>query len=199
MDVILLERVAKLGQIGDVVRVKDGFGRNFLLAKGKALRATKDNKTVFEGMKAELQANNLKAKGEAEAASKKIEGKKVIIIRQAAESGQLYGSVTARDIVAKLAEDGVTLNKSQIAINAPIKLIGMHQVPVSLHPEVEVPITVTVARSPDEAERLARGENVLGRAGEADEAEVAAEAFFEPDAIKAQEGDEAEESEEKDA
>jgi large subunit ribosomal protein L9 len=183
MDVILLERINKLGHMGDVVHVKDGYARNYLLAKGKALRATKDNRERFEGMKAELQEKNQEARASAGTVAEKLEGKKIIIIRQASEAGHLYGSVTTRDIMAKLAEDGVTVARSQIIIHAPIKALGVHTVPVALHAEVEVPVTVTVARSVDEAERLARGEDVTVRREdiEADEA-LASTAFFDPDA-----------------
>lgn len=183
MDVILLERINKLGHMGDVVHVKDGYARNYLLAKGKALRATKDNRERFEGMKAELQQKSQEARASASTVAEKLEGKKIIIIRQASEAGHLYGSVTTRDIMAKLAEDGITVSRSQIIIHAPIKALGVHTVPVALHAEVEVPVTVTVARSLDEAERLARGEDVTVRREdiEADEA-LASTAFFDPDA-----------------
>jgi large subunit ribosomal protein L9 len=178
MEVILLERVAKLGQMGDVVRVKDGFARNFLLPKGKALRATKDNKARFEGMKAQLEATNLEQKGEAEAVGKKLDGQSFIVTRQASETGQLYGSVSGRDIATLLGEGGFTVTRNQISLNAPIKAIGLHKVPVALHPEVEVSITINVARNADEAERQARGEDMTVRREEAeeDEAEAAAEA-----------------------
>lgn len=186
MDVILLQRVAKLGQMGDVVRVKDGFARNFLLPKGKALRATADNKTRFEGMKKELVATNLAAKGEAGKIGKTLDGKSFTVLRQASETGQLYGSVSTRDIAAIVEAGGFTLNRSQIALNAPIKTIGQHKVPVVLHPEVEVSIDVVVARSEDEAGRLKRGEDVNVRREDAEEdaeaARVAAEEFFEPGA-----------------
>src|SRR5919198_5199204 len=163
MEVILLERVAKLGQMGDVVRVKDGFARNYLLPRGKALRATKENRTRFEKMKVELEARNLELKGEAAKISGKVDGKRVVVLRQASETGQLYGSVTSRDIVGLLAAEGVNLNRGQILLQAPIKTIGQHKVPIALHPEIEVAITVTVARNADEAERLARGEDVVVR------------------------------------
>jgi len=189
MEVILLERVAKLGQMGEVVRVKDGFARNYLLPKGKALRATTENKSRFEGMKQELETRNVELRGEAAKISTKIEGKTVVILRQAGESGQLYGSVTSRDIASLLGSDGFTVNRSQVVLNAPIKAIGMHKIPVLLHPEVEVFITVTVARSADEAERLARGEDVTIRREEAEEAQeavlaAAEEAFLEPEAVE---------------
>jgi large subunit ribosomal protein L9 len=186
MEVILLERVGKLGQMGDVVRVKDGFARNFLLPRGKALRATADNKTRFEGMKSELQAKNLEMKGEAGKVAGKIDGKTYVVIRQASEGGQLFGSVSTRDIAALLNADGAEIARGQISLNAPIKAIGAYKVPLALHPEVEVSITVTVARSQDEAERIGRGENVLiARTDEEEQAVAAlanAETFFEPGA-----------------
>ena len=195
MEVILLERIAKLGQMGDVVRVKDGFGRNFLLPKGKALRATEANRAKFETMKVDLQAQNLATKAEADKIGSKLDGKSYPVIRQASETGQLYGSVSPRDIAMLLTENGFEVDRNQIALNVPIKTIGQHKVPVQLHPELEVSITVNVARSADEAERLARGENVTIRrqAGDdEDEAEVAlaaAEAVFEPGAGAAAEGE----------
>ena len=190
MEVILLERVAKLGQMGEVVRVKDGFARNYLLPKGKALRATDENRARFEGMKVELETRNVELRGEAKKVASKIDGKSIVVLRQAAETGQLYGSVSSRDIAALLAEDGFLLTRAQLALNAPIKTIGMHKVPLSLHPEVEVSITVTVARSKDEAERLARGEDITLRREEADQPDEAApaiaeEAFFEPEVVEA--------------
>jgi len=200
MEVILLERVAKLGQMGEVVRVKDGFARNYLLPKGKALRATNENKARFEGMKVELEARNVELRSEAKTIAVKIDGKGIVVLRQAGESGQLYGSVSTRDIAGLLAEQGFGVNRSQIVLNAPIKEIGMHKVPVLLHPEVEVSITVTVARSADEAERIARGEDVTVRREEADEAAaavpaVAEEAFFEPEVVEARHAREAKEQE----
>src|SRR6185437_1031540 len=183
MEVILLERIAKLGQMGDVVRVKDGFARNFLLPRGKALRATADNKSRYESMKSELQARNLELKGGAEKLASTLDGKSVTVLRQASESGQLYGSVSTRDIAALLNADGATINRSQIALNTPIKAIGQYKVPLALHPEVETNITVLVARSEDEAARLARGEDVNVRREQAEEdaeaAREAAESFFE--------------------
>jgi large subunit ribosomal protein L9 len=194
MQVILLERIAKLGQMGDVVRVRDGYGRNFLLPRGKALRATDENRARFESMKAELETRNLERRGEAEQVAVKLDGKGFTVVRQAAETGQLYGSVSSRDIVALLGENGFKVDRAQILLNAPIKTIGIHPVPVALHPDVESAITITVARSADEAERLARGEDVLARSeGEedaipaAEDAEAAAE-FFEPEAEAARRG-----------
>jgi len=193
MEVILLERVAKLGQMGDVVRVKDGFARNFLLPKGKALRATKENRSRFEGMKAELEARNLEQKGEADKVGQKLNGQSFTVLRQAAEGGQLYGSVSPRDLAALVTEKGFVVNRAQIAINNPIKSIGLHKVPVSLHPEVEVMIEVIVARNSDEAERIARGEDVAvaRQETEAEKAEAAAEAFFEPEVAEARRSREA--------
>jgi len=185
MEVILLERIGKLGQMGDVVRVKDGFARNFLLPRGKALRATADNKKRFEEMKSELQARNLEMKGEAGNLAGKLDGKTYVVLRQASEAGQLFGSVSSRDIAALIKTDGAEVGRSQIVLNAPIKTIGQYKVPLALHPEVEVAITVTVARSADEAARIARGEDVTVRRTEAEEeaaaAAAAAEAVFEPE------------------
>jgi large subunit ribosomal protein L9 len=180
MEVILLERVGRLGHMGDVVRVKDGFARNFLLPKGKALRATKENRAKYEGMKVELEARNTHMRGEAQQVGGTLDGKSFVVLRQASEVGQLYGSVSGRDVAAILNEAGFKdVTRSQIALNAPIKTIGLHKVPVALHPEVEVMITINVARSADEAERIARGEDVTARRDEADEAEaVAAGDFF---------------------
>jgi len=185
MEIILLERVAKLGQMGDVVKVKDGFARNFLLKRGKALRATADNRAKYDGMKAELEANNIKAKGEAAKVAEKIDGRDIIIIRQASETGQLFGSVTVRDIVAALAADGITVNRPQVWLDAPIKAIGQQKLTVAVHPEVEAYITVTVARSADEAERIKRGEDISTRQEDRDaaaEAIAAAGEFFDPEA-----------------
>jgi large subunit ribosomal protein L9 len=181
MEVILLQRVAKLGQMGDVVRVKDGYARNFLLPKGKALRATDANRKRFDTMKVDLEARNLEQKGEAQKVGGKLDGKSFIVLRQASETGQLYGSVSTRDLAALLSGSGFAVNRNQIELNAPIKAIGLHKVPVSLHPEIEVSVTVNVARNADEAERQARGEDVTVRREAAEEAAepVAAEAFFE--------------------
>jgi large subunit ribosomal protein L9 len=189
MEVILLERVGRLGQMGDVVRVKDGFARNFLLPRGKALRATADNKSQFESMKSELQARNIELKGGAEKIAATLDGKTVTVLRQASESGQLFGSVTTRDIATLLSTSSATVSRSQVALNAPIKAIGQHKVPLALHPEVETIVTVIVARSEQEAERIGRGEDVTVRRTEAEEEAAAAlataETFFEPEAAKA--------------
>ena len=157
MNVILLERVPKLGQMGDVVKVKPGFARNFLLPQKKALRATKDNITYFESQRKTLEAQNLERRSEAEAVGAKMSDIKVTLIRQASEALQLYGSVTSRDIADGAVAEGVKLQRSQIELDKPIKTLGAHKIKVHLHPEVTVEITAIVARSPDEAEFLAKG------------------------------------------
>jgi large subunit ribosomal protein L9 len=160
MEVILLERVAKLGQMGETVRVKDGYARNFLLPGGKALRATEANKKRFADQRVQLEARNLQLKTEAAAVAEKLDGQTYVIIRQAGETGQLYGSVSTRDIAETVTAGGFSLTRNQIALHTPIKTIGLHSVPVQLHPEVDVKITVNVARSPEEAERQAKGETI---------------------------------------
>jgi large subunit ribosomal protein L9 len=187
MEVILLERIARLGQMGDVVRVKDGFARNFLLPRGKALRATAENRTRFEGMKSELEARSLTLKAEAAQVAEKLDGKSFSVLRQSSEAGQLFGSVSPRDLVGLIGDAGFRVNRNQIALNVPIKTIGRHKVPITLHPEVETSITVIVARNSDEAARIARGEDVtqLREVTEQEAAVVAAEAFFEPGAGEA--------------
>ena len=195
MEVILLERVANLGQMGEVVRVKDGFARNFLLPRGKALRATQENRTRFETMKVELEARNLELKGDAQKVADKLNGQSYTVLRQAAEGGQLYGSVSPRDIAALASDRGFALSRSQIALNTPIKMIGLHKVPVTLHPEVEVTINVTVARNADEAQRIARGEDVTVLREEGAEIEAEAQRFFEPDAAEARRAGETPEEE----
>ncbi len=188
MEVILLERIGKLGQMGDVVRVKDGYARNFLLPRNKALRATTDNKARFESMKAELQKKTLEAKGVAGQIAAKVDGKSYTVIRQASESGQLFGSVSPRDIAALLKADGAEISRSHVTLNTPIKSIGQYKVPLDLHPEIEASITVVVARSEAEAVRIARGEDVTVRRTEAEEEAAAAlahaEEFFEEGAGK---------------
>ena len=163
MEVILLERVAKLGQIGDVVRVKDGFARNFLLPRKKALRATDANRQRFETQRVDIEARNLELKQEAKAVAEKLDGHAIVLIRQAGESGQLYGSVSPRDIAETLAQSRFKVSREQVVLNTPIKALGLHAVPVHLHPEVDVKITVNVARSAEEAERQARGEVIATR------------------------------------
>ena len=170
MDVILLERVEKLGQIGDVVTVKNGFARNFLLPNKKALRANAANKKVFEANRTRIESDNASKRGEAEAASSGIDGKSVMLIRQASNVGALYGSVSARDIVEALAADDAKVTKSQIIMKTPIKAIGVHEVKIALHPEVSVTIKVNVARSPEEAELQAKGVDVMASMFEKDEA-----------------------------
>jgi len=186
MDVILLERVAKLGQMGEVVRVKDGYARNFLLPQGKALRATADNRARFETMKVELEARNLKLKAEAQKVADKIDGVNITVLRQAAETGHLYGSVSSRDIAGLLAEKGFKVERSQVALNAPIKTIGLHKISIALHPEIDVSVNLAVARSADEAERVHKGEDVNVVRTEREEANAAAEAFFEATAADAE-------------
>ncbi len=193
MEVILLERIGRLGQMGDVVRVKDGYARNFLLPKGKALRATTDNKARFESMRGELETKNTAAKGEAGTVASKLEGKVLVALRQASETGQLFGSVSPRDIADMIEADGVKVGRSQVVLNAPIKMIGSYKVPIALHPEVEIAVTVNVARSADEAERLARGEDITVRRDQseaearAEAAKKTAEAMFDPEAKRGEE------------
>jgi large subunit ribosomal protein L9 len=163
MEVILLQRVAKLGQMGDVVRVKDGFARNYLLPQGMALRANEASRKRFDRDKTQLEARNLEARKEAEAVAEKLTGQVFVVLRQAGETGQLYGSVSTRD-VAELAEaGGFTIERNQVRLDRAIKTIGLHEVMIALHPEVEVPVSVNVARSADEAERQRRGEDLTRR------------------------------------
>ena len=198
MQVILLERIGRLGQMGDVVTVKDGFARNFLLPQGKALRATKANRERFEKERAQLEARNLELKSEAGAVADKLQGQSFIIIRQAGDSGQLYGSVTTRDISTVVTEGGFSIERRQVMLDRPIKTLGLHDVRIGLHAEVEPRVTVNVARSPDEAARQARGEQVTGKAmDEAEEeairARAAAEKLFEEGAGAELAGEAAEE------
>ena len=177
MEIILLERIAKIGQMGDVVRVRDGFARNFLLPAGKALRATDANKARFETDKAHLEARNLEARKEAEGVAEKLDGQNFIVIRSAGETGQLYGSAAARDIVEVVEAGGFSIARQQVRLDRPIKAIGLHEVQIDLHPEVSVSIALNVARSDDEAKRQARGEDLTRRdAFDEPEAEEAAEA-----------------------
>jgi large subunit ribosomal protein L9 len=188
MEVILLERIGRLGQMGDVVKVKDGYARNFLLPKGKALRATKESRARFDAMRSELEAKNNALKGDANTIAKTLEGKVVVAIRQASETGQLFGSVSPRDIADMISTDGTKITRAQVVLNAPIKTIGQYKVPIALHPEVEITVTVNVARSQDEADRLARGEDITVRREQGDEEAAAeeakknAEAMFDPEA-----------------
>jgi large subunit ribosomal protein L9 len=180
VELILLQRVDKLGQMGDVVKVKPGYARNFLLPQKKALRASKDNRAKFEQQRVQLEAQNVKRREEAERLAERVGGLSVIIIRQAGESGGLYGSVSARDISEGATAGGLTINRSQVVLEHPIKTLGLSQVRVSLHPEVSIPVTVNVARSPEEAERQARGERANAQADE-DEQAPTAENIFEGD------------------
>ncbi|MCL2452697.1 MAG: 50S ribosomal protein L9 [Alphaproteobacteria bacterium] len=158
MEVILLERIGKLGQMGDTVKVKDGYARNFLLPSGKALRATKANKEHFESQRVQLETRNLETRKEAEDLAEKLNGQSFMIIRQAGETGHLYGSVSPRDIAEAATAGGFTTSRNQIILKTPIKSLGLHEVPVQLHPEIEALITINVARSETEAERQAKGE-----------------------------------------
>lgn len=160
MHVILLERIGRLGQMGDVVRVKDGFARNFLLPQGKALRATEANKKHFESQRVVLEARNLELKTEAEGISTKLDGQSFVSIRQAGDTGQLYGSVSTRDIAEVITAGGFTVDRRQVLLDKPIKALGVHDLRVQLHPEVTVKVSINVARSQEEADRQARGEDV---------------------------------------
>jgi large subunit ribosomal protein L9 len=160
MQVILLERVGRLGQMGDVVTVKDGYARNFLLPRGKALRATDANRKQFESQRVHLEARNLELKAEAEAIHAKLNGQKFVAIRQAGDTGQLYGSVSTRDIADAIAAGGFSIDRGQVNLDRPNKMLGLHDVRVSLHPEVQSTVTINIARTPEEAERQARGEDI---------------------------------------
>lgn len=184
MEVILLERIGKLGQMGDVVKVKDGYARNFLLPQGKALRATKPNLERFENERVQLEAQNLERKTDADAVAEKIDGQNFVIIRQAGDTGQLYGSVSTRDVASDITAAGIEIKRQQVLLDAPIKTLGLHPVRIALHPEVEVTVTVNVARSEDEAERQARGEDVTATEDVFDEEEaVAVEEIFEDEEL----------------
>lgn len=185
MQVILLERIARLGQMGDTVTVKDGYARNYLLPQGKALRANETNMKRFENQRVELEARNLERKQEAEAVAEKLEGKSVVAIRSAGETGQLYGSVSTRDIAEILGEEGFNIGRNQVALNQPIKAIGMTAVQISLHPEVEVTVNINVARTADEAERQAKGEDLTSAEaiyGEDVNESANPEDYFDPEA-----------------
>ncbi|NVK47643.1 MAG: 50S ribosomal protein L9 [Rhodobacteraceae bacterium] len=168
MQVILLERVAKLGQMGDVVSVKDGYARNFLLPQEKAMRASEANIKAFEAQKAQLEARNLETKKEAEALAAKLDGQKFVVIRSASDAGALYGSVTPRDAADAATENGFTIDRKQVALKAPIKELGLHELHVILHPEVEATIILNVARSTEEAELQAEGKSIQELAAEAE-------------------------------
>jgi large subunit ribosomal protein L9 len=173
MKVVLLERVEKLGAIGDVVSVKDGFARNFLLPGQKALRATASNLKVFETERASIEARNERARAEASRVGEKLDGMQFILIRQSGDSGQLYGSVNGRDVADAVKEEYGRVDRSQIVLDRPIKTVGMHPVKVRLHPEVTITVTINIARSQDEAERQARGENVIASAFDEERAQAA--------------------------
>ena len=177
MQVILLERIRSLGQMGDVVTVKDGYARNFLLPQGKALRATEANAATFENQRAQLETRNLEQKNEAAAVGERLNGETFVVIRQAGDTGQLYGSVSTRDIAETVTAGGFNTDRRQVALAQPIKELGLHEVDVSLHPEGDVKITINVARSEEEAERQARGEDVTVLEDEGIELET-----FNPDA-----------------
>jgi large subunit ribosomal protein L9 len=203
MQVILLERIGRLGQMGDVVTVKDGFARNYLLPQGKALRATDANRKRFERERAQLEARDLELKSDAQAVSTKLDGQSFIVIRQAGDTGQLYGSVSTRDIATAISEGGFSIERRQVMLDRPIKTLGLHDVRISLHAEVTPHVMVNVARSPDEAARQARGEDVTRAMTEAEEdaeaARVAAEALFEEGAPVEIAGEEEAEDEAADA
>jgi large subunit ribosomal protein L9 len=182
MDVILLERVEKLGGIGDVVKVKNGFARNYLLPRKKALRANESNRQLFEAQRAQIEADNASRRSDAEQASKGVDGKTVQLIRQASNVGHLYGSVSARDIAEALEGVGAHVAKSQVVLDRPIKAIGVHEVKIALHPEVSVTVKVNVARSPEEADLQAQGVDVLQQMFEEQAAPIAAEELAEPEA-----------------
>lgn len=160
MQVILLQRIRKLGQMGEIVSVKDGYARNFLLPQKKAMRATKNNMAVFEQQRAQLETRNLEQKSEAEKIGETLDGKIFVVIRQAGDTGQLYGSVSPRDIAEAITNDGFSIDRKQVLLEKPIKTLGVHELHLQLHPEVEVGISINVARSDEEAERQARGEDV---------------------------------------
>jgi large subunit ribosomal protein L9 len=190
MEVILLERISRLGQMGETVKVRDGFARNFLLPQGKALRANEVNKKRFEGQRAQLEARNLERKSEAAKIAEQLDGKSFIVVRTAGETGQLYGSVSTRDIAELLTAEGFTVARNQVELNHPIKTIGLTNVAIALHPEVEVTITLNVARTADEAERQAKGETLTTAEaiyGEDINENARPENFFDPNAEEADE------------
>ncbi|MFT4162896.1 50S ribosomal protein L9 [Shinella zoogloeoides] len=184
MDVILLERIAKLGQMGETVKVRDGFARNYLLPLGKALRANEANKKRFESERATLEARNLERKSEAQKVAEQLDGKSFVMVRSAGETGQLYGSVAARDIIEALSAEGFNIGRNQVELNTPIKAIGLHKVVLHLHAEVEIAIELNVARSADEAERQAKGESLTSADAiyGVDEDALKPEDFFDPEA-----------------
>jgi len=191
MEVILLERISRLGQMGETVKVKDGYARNFLLPQGKALRANDANKKKFEGQRAQLEARNLERKSEAEKIATDLDGKSFVVVRSAGETGQLYGSVSTRDIADLLTAGGFTVARNQVELNQPIKAIGLTNVAIALHPEVEVTVTLNIARSAEEAERQAKGETLTTAEaiyGEDINENARPENFFDPNSEEAAEG-----------
>ena len=185
MEVILLERISRLGQMGETVKVKDGYARNFLLPQGKALRANEANKKKFEGQRAQLEARNLERKAEASQVAETLDGKSFVAVRSAGETGQLYGSVSTRDIAELITAEGFSINRNQMLLNHPIKTIGLTNVAIALHPEVEVTVTLNIARSPEEAERQAKGETLTTAEaiyGEDINENARPDAFFDPNA-----------------
>ncbi|MBW8283814.1 MAG: 50S ribosomal protein L9 [Rhizobium sp.] len=192
MDVILLERIAKLGQMGETVKVRDGFARNYLLPLGKALRANAANKARFDAERATLEARNLERKSEAQKVADVLDGKSFIVVRSAGETGQLYGSVAARDVVEILGAEGFVIGRNQVELNTPIKTIGLHKVVLHLHSEVEISVELNVARSAEEAERQAQGESLTSADAiyGIDEDALRPEDFFDPDADRDGDGDE---------
>ena len=205
MEVILLERIAKLGQLGDIVNVKPGYARNFLLPQGKAMRANAANKAKFEADRADLEARNAERKSEAEQVKDKLDGNTYVIIRSAGQTGQLYGSVSTRDIATTLDAEGFKVGRNQVSLLAPIKVIGLHELQIQLHPEVDTKITVNVARSEDEAERQAAGEDLTVRDEDQFEHEAVdfdaddvdlSEVFDNPNDVELGDGETADEAEE---
>jgi len=190
MQVILLERIGRLGQMGDIVTVKDGYARNFLLPQGKALRATEANRKHFDSQRAQLEARDLERKTEAEAVAEKLNGQSFIVIRQAGDNGQLYGSVSTRDISEAVTEGGFSIERQQVRLDRPIKMLGLHEVRVSLHGDVVPHVVINVARSEEEATRQARGEDVTRTLTEEEEdaeaARIAAESLFEEGVVPAE-------------
>ncbi len=197
MEIILLERIERLGQMGDVVNVKDGYARNFLLPKGKALRANKANRAQFEVRRVQLEADNLENQKEAHSVAEKIDGNQYTIIRQAGESGQLYGSVSTRDIAILMTDGGASITRNQVILERPIKLLGLHDVRVVLHPEVSLGVVVNVARTDEEAERQARGEDVT--IDQFDEDDSALDEIFEDEDLAKEAAEELAEDETDDA
>jgi len=195
MEIILMERIERLGQMGDVVTVKDGYARNFLLPQGKALRANKANRAQFEERRVHLEAENLENQKEAQSVAEKIDGNQYIIIRQAGESGQLYGSVSTRDIATLVIEGGTSITRNQVVLDRPIKLLGLHDVRIVLHPEVSLGVVVNVARTQEEAERQARGEDMTVDQFDEDRDALAAEEVFEDEELAKEAADELAEDE----